>query len=267
MVLAVVGLAILLAGWLLYPSSAGNPTPGYSELILQSAVPVNYIQYGVNRVSAGSASISVSVVLLAKTAVPARAAKLAVYLPIGDTFAHCHGGGCHVLATGQQETSYWVQALTFRPSSSGPAATVDFAVKPPISGQLSMASMPPQQYRRSGTAARPRCFPSCRPGTPSAQPANMTGPPTSRRHHQPLRGLAGTTRHRRHAQPRRGWHRPRRAGAQPARVAPRRDPARARWRSTPVRCPGSPARARLNCAARGLAQSVRCAGHSLGGAA
>ncbi len=267
MVLAVVGLAILLAGWLLYPSSAGNPTPGYSELILQSAVPVNYIQYGVNRVSAGSASISVSVVFLAKTAVPARAAKLAVYLPIGDTFAHCHGGGCHVLATGQQETSYWVQALTFRPSSSGPAATVDFAVKAAdfgatFDGVDASAAIPEVRY-----CCAAKVLPVLQAGYPSAQPANMTGPPTSRRHHQPLRGLAGTTRHRRHAQPRRGWHRPRRAGAQPARVAPRRDPARARWRSTPVRCPGSPARARLNCAARGLAQSVRCAGHSLGGAA
>jgi hypothetical protein len=129
LVLAVVGLAILLAGWLLYPSGAGNPTPGYSELILQSAVPVNYIQYGVNRVSAGRASMSVSVVLLPKTATPARAASLKVYLPIGDTFAHCHSGGCHVLAAGYQETSYWIQTLTFRPSSGGPAATVDFTVK------------------------------------------------------------------------------------------------------------------------------------------
>lgn len=134
LVLAVVGLAMLLAGWLLYPSGAGNPTPGYSELILQSAVPVNYIEYGVNRVSAGSVSMSVSVVLLQKTAVSARAASLQVWLPIGDTFAHCRGGGCHVLSSGQQETSYWTQPLTFRPSSSGSAATVGFTVKAPDFG-------------------------------------------------------------------------------------------------------------------------------------
>ena len=181
LVLAVVGLAMLLAGWLLYPSGAGNPTPGYSELILQSAVPVNYIEYGVNRVSAGSASMSVSVVLLQKTAVSARAASLQVWLPIGDTFAHCRGGGCHVLSSGQQETSYWTQPLTFRPSSSGSAATADFTVKAPISAQLSTASMPPLQSRRSGSAAPQRCSPSCKPGTPSAQPANTTGLPMSLR--------------------------------------------------------------------------------------
>jgi hypothetical protein len=129
LVLAVVGLALLLAGWSIYPSGAGNPTPGYSELILQSAVPVNYIQYDVNRVSSGNASMSVSVVLLQQTAVPAQAASLQVWLPIGDTFAHCHGGACHVLPGGQQETSYWATPLTFHPSSAGPIATTSFTVK------------------------------------------------------------------------------------------------------------------------------------------
>jgi len=134
LVLAVAGLAMLLAGWLIYPSGAGNPAPGYSELILQSAVPVNYIGYLVNRVSAGTASMSVSVVLLQTTAVPTRAAKLQVWLPIGDTFAHCHGGGCRVLSSGQQETSYWTQWLTFRPSRSGSSATVNFTARAPDFG-------------------------------------------------------------------------------------------------------------------------------------
>ncbi|SRR5579871_1897312 len=134
LVLAAVGVAMLVAGWLLYPSGAGNPTPGYSELIFQSAEPVNYISYDVNRVSPGSASMSVSVVLLPKTAVPPQAARLWVYLPIGDTFAHCHGGGCHVLPNGQQETSYWFQLLTFRPATGGPTATANFTVRAPDFG-------------------------------------------------------------------------------------------------------------------------------------
>lgn len=134
LVLAVVGLAMLLAGWLIYPSGAGNPTPGYSELILQSAVPVNYIGYTVYRISAGSASMSVSVVLLQATAAPPGAEKLQVWLPIGDTFAHCHGTGCHVLPNGHQETSYWTEPLTFRPTRSGPTATANFTVKAPDFG-------------------------------------------------------------------------------------------------------------------------------------
>jgi hypothetical protein len=136
-VLAAVGLAMLLAAWLIYPSAAGNPTPGYSELILKSAVPVNYIAYDVNRVSAGQASMSVSVVLLAGTIVPVHAATLQVWLPIGDAFAYCHTPACHVLRVGHQETSYWSQPLTFTPSGAGPAAAENFTVKAPDFGATS----------------------------------------------------------------------------------------------------------------------------------
>jgi hypothetical protein len=133
-VLVIVGLAMLVAAWLVYPSAAGNPTPGYSELILQSAVPVNYISYDVNRVWAGKADMSVSVVLLPGTIVPAHAATLQVWLPIGDAFAHCRAAGCHVQRVGHQETSYWTRPLAFAPSGAGPAATADFTVRAPDFG-------------------------------------------------------------------------------------------------------------------------------------
>jgi hypothetical protein len=134
LILAVIGAAMLLGAWLIYPSAAGNPTPGYSELIVKSVIPINYISYDINRVSAGTASMSVSVVLLPGTIVPANAATLQVWLPISDSFANCHAEGCHVLRQGHQQTSYWTVPLVFAPSGAGPAATAAFTVKAPDFG-------------------------------------------------------------------------------------------------------------------------------------
>lgn len=134
LVLAGVGLVMLVVAFIIYPSTAENPTPGYSELIVNSSIPINYVFYVVNQVSAATARISVTVALPPGAGVPAHGPVLQVWLPIGDAFANCPAPACRIFPQGQQETSYWIRSLTFTPAANGAQATTDYTVRAPDFG-------------------------------------------------------------------------------------------------------------------------------------
>ena len=137
LVLAVLGLAMLAIAFAVYPKTPEAPTPGYSELIITSAVPINYVQYDAYQVAADKAKISVSVVLPAsvRARLPTGATTVQVWLPIGDAFTRCPPPACKVIPQGSQISSYWKEPLTFTSAGgSAQAATTDFMVKAPDFG-------------------------------------------------------------------------------------------------------------------------------------
>jgi hypothetical protein len=118
LILGLLGLAMLPVGLILYPSAVQLPTPGYSQLVINSNTQIESIQYGVAQVSVGVAEITVRIVL-----VPGAAdgmATLTLLLPFGDDFINCSLPDCH---DNTPAGAYWSKKLTLK-SGAGPLLAI-----------------------------------------------------------------------------------------------------------------------------------------------
>jgi hypothetical protein len=126
--LVVLGLALLVAAFVLYPQTTELPTPPYSNLQVATTFHIFIISYAVYPTSPTMAAVTISVSLPAGTKQPpARAlpARLTVAPPPGVTFWHCHAQTC-TRPQGKPIRGTWSEALAF--NSTG-QATDRFFVK------------------------------------------------------------------------------------------------------------------------------------------
>jgi hypothetical protein len=121
LILGLLGLAMLPAGFILYPSAAEVSAPGYSQLVIKSNTPIGAIQYGVAQASGAAAEITVRITLAPGAA--ARTATLTLLLPFGDAFMNCNPPDCH---GDTPAGSYWSKQLTLR-SSGGSLLAIPHA--------------------------------------------------------------------------------------------------------------------------------------------
>jgi hypothetical protein len=149
-----IGLAMLPASYFLYPSVSELPTPGYSQLVISSKVPIGAIQYGAAQVSSVIAKAAIRVSL--PPGASGGTATLTVLLPFGDTFLNCHLPSCHDRTLAG---SYLIKQLTFRPAGGSFQATpVTFAVKAnhfgaTFNGATASAVIPEIEYFGPATTA------------------------------------------------------------------------------------------------------------------
>jgi hypothetical protein len=113
-ILGGLGLAMLPAGFLIYPSIPEAPAPGYSQLVITSKVPVGLVEYAATQISAVTAEITVRVSLAPGTSSPS-AASLQVWPPYGTTFLNCRAPACRDALGAGISGAYWTQELTFMP--------------------------------------------------------------------------------------------------------------------------------------------------------
>jgi hypothetical protein len=109
LIFAILGLAGLPVGFfVLYPSTPELPTPGYSQLVIRSSIPIGTIGYEAEQISAGTAKVTIRVSL--PPGASGGIAFLTVLLPFGDTFINCYPPSCRDQT---QAGSYLKQQLTF----------------------------------------------------------------------------------------------------------------------------------------------------------
>lgn len=99
-----------------------GPHPGYSQLVINSKVPVGLVQYAATQISAVTAEITVRVSLAPGTSRPG-AATLQVWPPYGTTFVDCRAPACHNALGAGIPGDYWTEQLTFRPAGGSLQAT------------------------------------------------------------------------------------------------------------------------------------------------
>jgi hypothetical protein len=185
LILAGLGAALLIAGWLLYPSVSQSPAPAYSELVLTSAVPVNYISYEVYQSHPNTAVMRISVVLPPHQS--AGAATLEVEPPIGTMFVDCPPPACHILREGGETSSSWIEHLVFTRIGSAPLnASAHFRVKASsfgvaANGVTATASIPDVTY--SSPAGRTEAALIAGYNIPSASSYDWSAFPTFRVDH------------------------------------------------------------------------------------
>lgn len=185
LILAAVGAALLIAGWLLYPSVNQSPAPAYSTLLLTSAVPVNYVSDLVYQASANTAVMLISVVLPPHQS--AGPATLEVDPPIGTMFVNCPAPACSILREGGTTSSSWtVRRLSFK-SAGGSAftATADFRITASsfgvaTNGITATASIPDVIYTETGTGGRTEAALIAGYNIPSASSYDWSALPTFR---------------------------------------------------------------------------------------
>jgi hypothetical protein len=132
LILGPLGFAMLLVGFLFYPSVAELPTPGYSQLIIKSNTPIGAIQYGVAQISGVAAEITVRVSL--DPGAPSGTATLSLLLPFGDTFINCRVPNCHATTPAG---SYWSKQLTLRSNGGSILAIPHIFVRASHFGEIS----------------------------------------------------------------------------------------------------------------------------------
>jgi hypothetical protein len=135
LVLAVLGLALLLAAFKLYPSPADLPAPATTRVDIeltslhQGAPPLSFIYYQVGQVSPGVASLQIQVTLAGRRPAGA-AAGLLVALPAGTPLMYCrpacigHTGSVVQRFTSAQVTAdFLVKARSFGVTANGVTAS------------------------------------------------------------------------------------------------------------------------------------------------
>ncbi len=111
--LAVIGLALLLGAFLLYPSQTQPPTPSYATLDLYTTFPISDIDYTVNQVSSSIAEMKIEVVLpTPRPPASAHAAQLLIAPPFGTHFSTCPSRYCYAVST--ENLEIWHVSLGFK---------------------------------------------------------------------------------------------------------------------------------------------------------
>lgn len=130
LVLGVLGLALLLGAFFLYPRRTELPTPLFTQLELTTTAHINLIAYNVDA-HPNLAKLSIFVWL--NPGQPAVPTTLTINLPFGDRILDCHAP-CEARrfngAGGAGVQYSWASRLTFKPSSnSGLMAQEDFFIQ------------------------------------------------------------------------------------------------------------------------------------------
>ena len=127
LVLGILGLALLLGAFFLYPRITELPTPAYTELDLTTTASINTIFYVVHT---SLVPVKIDVGVLLSPGQRAAPTTLTIWLPIGLRFADCHTP-CGVLRSSNGLfQSYWIKKLTFKSGVySTVGATVSFRIQ------------------------------------------------------------------------------------------------------------------------------------------
>lgn len=142
-VLAVIGLALLLGAFLLYPTQGQLPTPPFATLYLNVTFPTPDIIYTVNQVSSSTAKITIEVELPSGTLRPPAGARadLLIAPPFGTDFSTCPSSFCHSSTGSTEYIQIWALPLSFKTVKgqygSFGAAFVDVFVKAQSFGETS----------------------------------------------------------------------------------------------------------------------------------
>lgn len=154
-VLAVIGLALLLVAFLIYPRQKGElQTPPYSRLLIGTTSPISTIGFTVVQVSRATAELKISVDELSfppgqPSPSPGTAAMI-LALPYGVAFRSCPAGPCTTV--GKPPIYAWRTFLVLR----GGHATTDLFVKASTFGVAyndvtAAAAIPDVIYRGPGS--------------------------------------------------------------------------------------------------------------------
>jgi hypothetical protein len=155
LVLAVLGLALSLAAWRLYPDTSEHPTPIYSSLYVTAKFPITDVSYSVTRASPAISRVEVQVYSPANPPAGKRANVL-LSLPPGTFFEDCLASSACRVFPGHPSVAFWVRPLSFRyDPRTGWTATVDFPVKAGMFGMTfndveASASIPKITYYGPG---------------------------------------------------------------------------------------------------------------------
>ena len=120
-ILAVVGVALGLIAYAVYPLRTQQPVPTYTTLLLESKIEIDTVTYRVYQISPSTAEIRISVLLPYSTASPPTGppkASLTVFLPLGTVIHPCPKSFCFDAGGGN---TGWYKPLAFR-STIGPGA-------------------------------------------------------------------------------------------------------------------------------------------------
>lgn len=134
---AILGLIGLIAGavaFSLYPRVPEAPTPGYSQLVIRSDVPIGLIEYAVSPVQSVT-KIEVRVQLA--PGVYDGDATVQLWPPHGIALGDCYLPACHDALGLGSPGAYSTERLIFRTAGASSAATVYFEVKADNFGAIS----------------------------------------------------------------------------------------------------------------------------------
>src|SRR5215471_7890026 len=95
LILAFLGLALLAAAFLLYPSQNGRPSPAFPTVAISSDQALGIIDYRVVQVRPGVAEIKISLEAFGRVPSTFTAAAVSVALPAGTAFADCSKPACN----------------------------------------------------------------------------------------------------------------------------------------------------------------------------
>jgi hypothetical protein len=132
LILGLLGLVVLPVGFVIYPSVAELPTPGYSQLVIHSDTQIGFIQYGVSQISDTSAEITVRIGLTPGAA--DGTATLTLLLPFGATFINCAPPDCH---GNTPAGDYWSKKLILKAGGDPLLAIPHIFVKTSNFGEIS----------------------------------------------------------------------------------------------------------------------------------
>jgi hypothetical protein len=146
-VLAVLGLALLLAAFELYPKTTQRPAPSAANLGILVDSPLQSIVYGFDQTGQGKARMTIELTLVGNLPPGGAFGGLSVDLPPGTTFV-CSSSTCN-------EHSRTV-GLTFKPARKAIRARVEFPIKVrsfgvDYNGVTASAAIPEIVYNGSGT--------------------------------------------------------------------------------------------------------------------
>lgn len=151
LVLAVLGLALLLGAFTLYPKTTQRPTPSFPILNIYTSSGLTYVTYDVIQTSKGKALIEITLTLAGNLPPGGASAGLVVTLPYGTTFV-CSSSTS--ISTCKEHI--WTVGLIFKRAGETIEATADFPTTVPSFGVnynavTASAAIPEIVYQGAGT--------------------------------------------------------------------------------------------------------------------
>jgi hypothetical protein len=130
LVLGVLGLALLVGAFALYPRRTELPAPPFTQMELTTTAKINLIDYNVD---AHPNLTELTIYVFVVPGQPAGPTTLKVSLPFGAHIADCHSP-CVLEKVGNLRQYRYASTLAFQPSPDGPVAQVNFFIEAPNFG-------------------------------------------------------------------------------------------------------------------------------------
>ena len=144
-VLFIIGAALLLTAWMLYPRTPERPSPAANHLTIASTTPLSYIEYDITQhADTGKAELDITLTAANKRGARGAGAGIVVRPPAGTHLVRCKPA-C--------TKPYWSEELSFG-NSTEVTATIymrahDFGM---VSGRVTTSVMIPEiDYESKGT--------------------------------------------------------------------------------------------------------------------